>query len=313
MNADERETAALPQRRELPHICVCICTFKRPQPLRRLLDELAGQETGGLFTYSVAVADNDEQESGRAAVEAFRAQSPLPVVYCVEAQRGIARTRNRVLANAAGDYLALIDDDELPIRQWLLHLYKACNQFGTDGILGPVVRRLEGNPPRWLEKSRFFERPVMPTGRNVEWVESRTGNVLLKKSVVEGEAEPFRPDIRSGEDQDFFKRKCQTGFRFTWCAEAVAFEVIPPERWTRIYQLRRALLSGAEGYRIGSFGTGHMLKSILAVPLYALLLPFLLLLGQHRFMDYLARLCEHLGRLLAIAGIHLVRGAYTTD
>jgi hypothetical protein len=44
-----------------------------------------------------------------------------------------------------------------------------------------------------------------------------------------------------------------------------------------------------------------------------LALPFLLLLGQHVFLDYLTRLCEHAGRLLALAGIHFVRGAYTVD
>lgn len=41
------------------HISVCICTFKRPSLLLRLLKELAGQETQGLFTYSIVVVDND--------------------------------------------------------------------------------------------------------------------------------------------------------------------------------------------------------------------------------------------------------------
>ena len=47
----------------LPHICVLICTYKRPQMLARLLDGLVSQDTGGLFTYSVVVADNDQHES----------------------------------------------------------------------------------------------------------------------------------------------------------------------------------------------------------------------------------------------------------
>jgi hypothetical protein len=93
----------------------------------------------------------------------------------------------------------------------------------------------------------------------------------------------------------------------------VAYEVIPPERWTRRYQIRSAMLGGAEQHKLEGFGLVHIVKSLLAIPLYALALPFLLLLGQHVFLDYLTRLCEHAGRLLALAGIHFVRGAYTVD
>ena len=32
---------------EAHHISVCICTYKRPQPLKHLLEELRGQDTGG--------------------------------------------------------------------------------------------------------------------------------------------------------------------------------------------------------------------------------------------------------------------------
>ena len=41
------------------HIGVCVCTYKRPELLKRLLDGLRNQETGGLFTYSIVVADNE--------------------------------------------------------------------------------------------------------------------------------------------------------------------------------------------------------------------------------------------------------------
>ena len=53
------------------HISVCICTFKRPELLTRLLERLENQRTDGLFTYSVVVADNDPAQSARQAVAAF--------------------------------------------------------------------------------------------------------------------------------------------------------------------------------------------------------------------------------------------------
>ena len=55
------------------HICVCICTYKRPTYLIRLLNELEKQETEGLFDYSIVIVDNDRSESAKQAVESLRA------------------------------------------------------------------------------------------------------------------------------------------------------------------------------------------------------------------------------------------------
>jgi hypothetical protein len=41
------------------HVCVCICTFRRPLLLKRLLEALEKQQTENAFTFSVVVADND--------------------------------------------------------------------------------------------------------------------------------------------------------------------------------------------------------------------------------------------------------------
>ena len=97
---------------ELPHISVCICTYKRPELLKRLLTEVAKQQTDGKFTYSVVLADNDPEESARTTVAEMRANSNLLIKYCSEPRRGIAHVRNKVIENSEGEYVAFIDDDE---------------------------------------------------------------------------------------------------------------------------------------------------------------------------------------------------------
>ena len=57
--------------------------------------------------------------------------------------------------------------------------------------------------------------------------------------------QPFNPEFRQGEDQDFFRRMIDHGHVFIWCNEAVAYEVVPPIRWKRTFMLKRALLRGA--------------------------------------------------------------------
>jgi succinoglycan biosynthesis protein ExoM len=296
---------------KLPHIAVCICTFQRPALLKRLLIELGKQETGGRFTYSAVIADNDAEGSAQATIEQVRPS--YPVRYCIEERRGIPFARNRVIENAEGDFLAFIDDDEFPVPNWLSALLDVCTQYGSDGAFGPVLRHFDVEPPGWMQKSSIYDRRINPTGMAVEWPEARTGNVLLKKKVVEGDSAPFRPEFRVGEDQDFFRRKMERGFRFVWAAEAVAYEVVPPARWDRKYLVQKALLRGSCAALQPNCGPANILKSLVAIPLYTLALPVALLLGQHRFMTLVVKLCDHLGKLFALMGIHLIKEAYVSE
>src|SRR5438270_13162688 len=70
--------------RESKHIAICVCTYKRPLLLKRLLDDLAKQETNDQFDYSIVVADNDSQRSAEPVVSAFAATKAISIRYCVE-------------------------------------------------------------------------------------------------------------------------------------------------------------------------------------------------------------------------------------
>lgn len=283
------------------HISVCICTFRRPELLRRLLDTLRQQRTDGLFTYSIVVADNDREESAKATTVAFVASSGIETKYCMEPTPNFALARNKVVQNARGDYLAFIDDDEFPVADWLFQMWRVCNTYGVAGVLGPVLPHYATEPPAWVKQAGFYDRPRHATGFVMGWQESRTGNVLLRRKILEGLEPVFTPAFGAGgEDVDFFRRMNVAGHKFIWCDEAAVDETVPPHRWERRFLLHRALLRGQQAYRQPENRWKNIAKSLVAVPLYALGLPFLLLAGHHFFMKYLVRLCDHLGRLLAL-------------
>lgn len=287
------------------HISVCICTFKRPQLLKRLLDELARQETDGSFTYSAVIADNDRDQSARPVVESFGGSAPIRAVYCVEPEQNIARARNKTLEHATGDYIAFIDDDEFPTRGWLAHLLQTCQRTGADGVLGPVKPHFEEAPPNWATKGGFFERPTHETGHRIDLREARTGNVLFDRRILEGATEVFLPQFgKGGEDVEFFSRMMGKGRVFVWCDEAPVYESVPPTRCTRSYLLRRALLRGSNSLKNPVGRLGKIARSVLAVPCYSLVLPFAYLLGQHVGLKYLIKLSDHGGRLLALVGMN---------
>jgi glycosyltransferase involved in cell wall biosynthesis len=129
----------------VPHITVCICTYKRPNFLKRLLEGLLQLETASLFSYSVVVVDNDRDESARAVVSDFQKSSLISTVYCVEPRQSIALARNAALASAVGDYVALIDDDEVPTCDWLLKLVDCLSEFDVMVFSDPSSRSLKDN------------------------------------------------------------------------------------------------------------------------------------------------------------------------
>ena len=276
--------------------------------LRRLLEKLVEQDTNGLFSFSVVVVDNDRAESAREVVEAFVGTVQFGLCYFVEPSQSFALARNRAVEQAAGDFVAFIDDDECASRQWLLHLFNTCIAYNAAGALGPVKPYFPQTPPDWLVKGKFAERAAYRTGHILDWRQSRTGNVLFKKDIVEGEEESFRTKFGTGgEDVDFFQRMMRKGHVFVWCNEAEVFEEVPPERCTRMYHLRRALLRGRntferEGIRLGSAG-----RSVLAMSVYGLAFPFLAVMGQYRLMKYAIKFSDHAGKILALVGINLIK------
>jgi succinoglycan biosynthesis protein ExoM len=292
---------------ETPHISVCICTFRRPEQLRCLLQKLPEQNTGGLFSYSIVVADNDASRSAEGVVKEFTAVSNIAVTYCVEVRQNIARARNKVVENAQGDFIAFIDDDESPAGDWLLRLYSTCLAYDVDGVLGPVKASYECVPPDWMIKGGFFERPSYTTGYELHWPETRTGNVLFRRSIVDPGELPFRTQFDTmAEDLDFFRRMMDRGRKFVWCNEAVVYEAVPASRCNRAYLLKRALLRGSN---FPKHPGNHLLgavSSLIALPCYTIALPFLALFGQHLFFNYTIKLCDHGSRLLALMGLPLL-------
>lgn len=291
-------------------VCVCVCTYKRPALLRRSLDGLARQKTGGRLRYSIVVADNDGGQTAKQVVAEFASANDLQVSYCVEAEQNIALARNKALEHAQGEFLAFIDDDEYPAPDWLITHWRALIDHRADGVLGPVRPVFDQPPPDWLVRGGFCERPEYPTGAVLHWRQTRTGNVMFRSEILKGVAGPaFRKEFgNGGEDQDFFRRMMEKGHRFVWCNEAVVYEVVPPERWKRRYLLKRALLRG-QNEKLSLSGRG-IARSLIAVPLYAALLLVVWAFGQHVFMKYLIRLLDHAGKLLVAAGISVVRGRY---
>ena len=70
-------------------ICVCACTYRRPDGLRALLNGFGNQTFAGMPRPSlhVVIADNEGSEQARHICTAFERHSGIPLTYVHEPQR----------------------------------------------------------------------------------------------------------------------------------------------------------------------------------------------------------------------------------
>jgi glycosyltransferase involved in cell wall biosynthesis len=237
-------------------IVVAIPTFRRPLGLTRLLRALEDLDTAE--TLMVLIADNDAD--GRQGLEAagalVRDGYRWPVEGIAVAARGISQTRNALVAQALARsdddfFLAMIDDDEWPSRDWLESLLRVQRATGADIVQGPVLCVFEEAPSPWAVLSNRCAAPRQGSGPIAR--ADAGGNVLMSsRCLVRAERLWFDPQfgLTGGEDKDFFLHMASLGARFAWAEDATAHTAIPRSRMSRSWALARAFRAGNCDLRI---------------------------------------------------------------
>jgi hypothetical protein len=116
-----------------------------------------------------------------------------------------------------------------------------------------------------------------------------------------------------GSDQAFFKQATECGCRFVAVEEAPVYEVVPSARWTKSYYIKRALINGFNAHKysllqpVGFSRISATIKSLLALAVYTIAIPFSILLGTHRLIQCLEKGCFHFSRVLAVVDIELIK------
>jgi succinoglycan biosynthesis protein ExoM len=299
-------------------ISVCIATHRRLDRLQLVLTDLARQQR---LPDQVVVVDNDANGSARPVIEQLRAaQVPFALDYDIQPERNIARTRNRTVAHATGDWLAFIDDDERAPEAWLAQLLEAAERHQADGVLGPVDPQVPESAPDWIRRGRFYDYPRMRSGMRVPLNRMRFGNVLLRGAPLRAEPGPFDPSygLSTGEDGDLLVRLAHKGLKIIWCDEAIVWEPIESKRLSLRWLLARSLSGGQDfahktvngQYRpINSLGRVRfflraLLQLLIATGLALLLWPA----GRHLAARWLIKASANLGKLSAF--LHLRYRAY---
>ena len=223
---------------------ICVCTYKRPEGIKQLLDSLTRlQNADGV---EVVVVDNDAAGEGAAVCQNLPGTYPYKVHAIVEPQAGISPARNAVVNKALAlepEFLAFLDDDERPSKQWLSELLRIQKLHNADVVGGPTLSDFPAGTDEDIKQNPYFGADLGIADGAACQLEA-AGNFLIKADVIASMAPTiFLPAFAhsGGEDLAFFTQLSKNGATMHWSANALVHEAVPANRLTQAWMKTRVI------------------------------------------------------------------------
>ncbi len=296
-------------------VSICVATYKRPKRLRLLLEGLNQLvfEKIEQPAIEVIVVDNDNAGIAERVCQGVKSEFQWKLKTGVEPERGITYARNRTISMVSpdADFIAIVDDDEIPEPSWLEELLIVQDKYNSDIVTGPVIPRFENKEvPDWIVRGKFFEPPRFHTGkiRPVAY----TNNVLVKADILRGLDPVFdnRFAILGGSDCFLFLNLHKAGHQIVWADDAVVYDNIPSSRTNLKWILFRGYrepssYSSAEKELYPSFvvQSTRIMKGLALIAIGLVRLIPSLLIEKAAVVNSLVYICRGLGTLGGLLGV----------
>ena len=227
---------------------VCVCTYRRPEALRRLLESVAGQAEQPA---EIIVVDGSPDDETARMIEGFGGRNgaaPLRYVQVADADRGLTRQRNIALAAVQTPLAAFFDDDVVLLPGVLAALARVHREHRPSpiGVAAMIENELRSPPAKWrlrrmlrvvssLEPGRYTR-----SGMSIPWAFLEPGAPVTPGDWLPGGATMWRTEVArsvgfdvaltgygNGEDLEFSRRVATHG-PLLMCPEARVLHLHAP-------------------------------------------------------------------------------------
>lgn len=224
---------------------VALCTHDHADRLARTLADLA-QLRQPQALWELVIVDN----GCRDATPELLARHVWPAGWQVrvvqEQQLGLSNARNRAIAEALGEYVVFMDDDETADPDWLCAFERLIQAENPDAFGGRIRVLFEDMRPVWLKDELLGFLGELNRAEDIAPLTDPStsfygGNFGIRKSVCERiglfDATLGRKgsDNTGGEEVDFYRRLLHGGYKVWWTPEAVIYHRIQAAKLERSY------------------------------------------------------------------------------
>lgn len=256
---------------------IAMCTHNHADRLVRTLADLHGLRLPRA-PWELLIIDNGSKDSTAQvlAQHAWPAGWQVRAVY--EPKLGLSNARNRAIAEARGEFIVFIDDDETPDADWLCAYERLVEAHAPDAFGGRIEVLFEGPRPPWLVDDLLgFLGQCDHGGQVMPLVSDETpffgGNFGFRRSAA-ATVGNFDPGLGrqgkvnvGGEEVQFYERLLAAGFKVWWTPESVIHHRIQSEKLHRRYFLdlhyQAGHVAGKRVERPSRLPPPHLLRQVL--------------------------------------------------
>ncbi len=240
-----------------PFVTCVICCHNSAQRLPETMRHLSAQKTSAGTRWEVLIVNNaSTDDTAEVARRHWTGPASVPLRIVAEPQPGLSHARVRALAEAKGEIISFIDDDNWVCADWVEKVANFMAAHPEVGALGGYNTAVSDQPfPPWFEKYRRYfavagdgvvEGDITDTDRMLVGA----GFSLRKAAAEQLERDGFSYSLlgrngramSSGEDQELCLALQLSGWRLWYTRDISLQHFIPQNRQNMTYV--RALLRG---------------------------------------------------------------------
>lgn len=233
-----------------PYISVIIPTYNRSHLLPLTLDSFLAQNYPH-DRFELIVSDNNSSDTTHEVVAQYVVNSAVSVRYIFEQRQGVHYARNSAAIVAQGEILYFTDDDMIAEPDLLKSLIPVFSLDPMIGVAtGRILPRFEIQPPEWVERcltNAYLsltdkDRPEQLVVSLSDTMVYSCHQAILREVFFK--AGGFNPEntagvwIGDGETGLNIKIKA-LGCRFAYTSTSIIHHIIPEERMTLSYLVKR--------------------------------------------------------------------------
>lgn len=190
------------QKTKVENISVIIPMFNSSKTIIKVLDSVRNQTAKGHIK-EVIVIDDGSTDNSAEKVEKYRKKySEIPIKLIHQENQGVSKARNTGLRQAKGEYIALLDSDDIWEKNKLERQIQILEEHSNIYFLGTASTNKPLRLFFWKKVTGLYEAGP----KDICWISFPvTSSVIFKREVID-DIGYFDEKRRYSEDIEYFQR-----------------------------------------------------------------------------------------------------------